>query len=90
VAITFDPRKNARDIAERGLSFDRVEALDWGTALVTQDTRMEYGKLRLQVLALLDGRLHAAIVTPRGQDLRAISFRKASTKEVKLYGKTKG
>jgi uncharacterized DUF497 family protein len=47
MTITFDPRKNARNIAERGLSFDRVEALDWATALITQDTRMEYGEFRL-------------------------------------------
>ena len=51
---------------------------------------MEYGEIRLRILALLDGRLHAAVVTPRGRDLRVISFRKASMKEVKLNGKTQG
>jgi hypothetical protein len=30
--ITYDPDKNARNIAERGLSFDDVERLDWNTA----------------------------------------------------------
>jgi uncharacterized DUF497 family protein len=42
------------------------------------------------VLAPLDGRLHMAGVTPRGRDLRVVSFRKASTREVKLYGRWTG
>jgi hypothetical protein len=29
MAITFDPEKNARNIAERGLSFERVAELEW-------------------------------------------------------------
>jgi len=37
--ITFDPAKNARNIAERGLSFERVTELDWDTAMVAEDTR---------------------------------------------------
>jgi len=28
MAVTFDPEKNARNIAERGLSFERVAELD--------------------------------------------------------------
>ena len=85
--ITFDPAKNARNIAERGLSFERVTDLDWVTALVAEDTRREYGETRLLVMARLDGRLHAAVVTPRGEDLHVISFRKASKREVQRYGK---
>ena len=86
MAITFDPEKNARNIAERGLSFELVERFDWQTAEVKQDTRFDYGEVRLQVFALLDGRLHVAIVTPSGNDLRVISLRKANKREVKRYG----
>jgi uncharacterized protein len=87
MAITFDPEKNARNIAERGLSFERVAKLDWDTAVIVEDTRRNYGEPRLRVIARLDGRLHAAVVTPRGEDLRIISFRRASRREVRLYGK---
>jgi uncharacterized DUF497 family protein len=59
--------------------------LDWATALVKEDTRADYGETRLQVLALLDDRLYAAVVTPRGSDLRVISIRKASKREARLY-----
>jgi len=41
----------------------------------------------LGVMARLDGRLHAIVVTPRGEDLHVISFRKANQREVKRYGK---
>jgi len=86
MAITFDPEKDARNIAERGLSFERVAELEWDTALIAEDTRSDYGEPRLLVMALLDGRLHTAVVTPRGEDLRVISFRKANRREVRLYG----
>ena len=63
--FTFDPAKNEKNIAGRGLSFELAAELDWEAALIVEDTRHEYGELRLRVLALLDGRLHAVVVTPR-------------------------
>lgn len=87
MAIMFDPRKNARNIAERGLSFERVAELEWHTAVIAPDTRCDYGEPRLLVTALLDGRLHAAVLTPRGEDFRVICFRRANRREVRLYGK---
>jgi uncharacterized protein len=86
VAFTFDPNKSAKNLAERGLSFDLVERLEWDTAVVVEDTRKDYGETRLRVLALLAGRLHVVVVTPRGNGLRVISFRKANKREVDLYG----
>ena len=61
--------------------------LEWETAIVVEDTRRNYGEIRLQVLALLQGRLYAAVMTPRDGDLRVISFRKANRREVERYGK---
>jgi uncharacterized protein len=85
MAITFDPAKSERNIAERGLSFERVADMDWHTALLAEDTRHDYGETRIRVFALLYGRLHIAVVSPRGEDLRVISLRKASRKERMLY-----
>ena len=83
--FTFDPAKNAKNIAERGLSFELAAELDWEAAFVMEDTRRDYGELRLRVLALLQARLHVVVVTPRKGELRIISFRKANRKEEKLY-----
>ena len=46
--------------------------LEWDTALIVEDTRSDYGEPRLLVMAFFYGRLHAAAVTPRGEDLRVI------------------
>ena len=83
--FTFDPAKSEKNIAERGLSFALAAELDWEVALIVEDTRRDYGELRLRVLALLFGRLHAVVVTPRNDELRVISFTKANRKEEKLY-----
>ena len=72
MAVTFDLAKNTKKIAERGLSFERVAELDWDT-VIGEDTRHDYGEPRLLVMARLDGRLHAAVVTPRGEDLHVTS-----------------
>ena len=88
--LTFDPAKNARNIAERGLSFERVAELDWETAVSQEDTRKDYGETRIQVLAFLGNRLHAAVVTVRSDALHVISFRKANRKEVKWYEQERG
>lgn len=85
--ITYDPTKNARNIAERGLSFDLVERCDWSNPLITADDRKDYGEQRYSAIVPLDGRLHVIIFTKRDGDMRVISFRKANKREVKYYGK---
>jgi uncharacterized DUF497 family protein len=87
--ITFDPVKNARNIAERSLPFDHVADLDWETALAVEDDRRDYGERRLRVMALLGQRLHVAVVTFRGDSMRVISFRRANSREVKRYADEK-
>ncbi len=50
--ITFDPLKNARNVAERGLSFELVAKLDWDTAIAEEDVRKDYGERRVRVFGL--------------------------------------
>ena len=83
--ITFDPAKNARNIAERGLPFQLVADLEWETAVVWEDDRHDYGERRMRVLAFLGARLHAVVVTYRGDATHVISFRKANRKESGWY-----
>ena len=44
MAITYDPAKNARNIRERGLSFDRAADFDFSTA--TFHTEVRNGETR--------------------------------------------
>lgn len=88
--VTFDPAKNARNIAERGLPFERATEIDWETAISQEDTRRDYGERRVRVLGLIAGRLHAVVITIRGDALHVISFRKANAREVKRYEQHQG
>ena len=83
--ISFDPKKNERNIAERDLSFDLVEEFEWNSALVVEDSRKDYGERRFQALGLIDGRLHALVFTPRAGRVHVISLRKANRREVRHY-----
>jgi uncharacterized DUF497 family protein len=85
VPIGFDPAKNERNIAERGISFDLAEEFEWDAALVVEDLRKDYGERRYQALGLIAGRLHALVFTPRAGRVHVISLRKANRRETKYY-----
>jgi uncharacterized DUF497 family protein len=57
---------------------------------VREDRRRDCAETRLQIAAMRDARFYIAVVTPRGDDLRVISFRKANAREVKAYEQAKG
>jgi uncharacterized DUF497 family protein len=88
--LTYDPIKNAANIARRGLSFELVAEIDWDNALFREDTRKDYGERRMLVLGLIGPRLHVAVVTYRGDEVHVISLRKANQKEVIFYGQEVG
>jgi uncharacterized protein len=88
--VTFDPAKNAKNIAERGLPFERVAELAWETAVLQEDRRKDYGDTRVRVLARLGQRLHVAVITMRGDAVHVISFRRPNRKEVEWYEQEKG
>ncbi len=87
--ITFDPRKNERNLRERGLSFEMVEEFDFDSAVYTVDTRKDYGEVRTRALGLIGDKLFALVFTTRGAALRVISLRRANRKERNRYEKTK-
>jgi uncharacterized protein len=83
--ITFDPVKNARNIRDRELSFERAADFNFETAIFAIDGRREYGETRYRALGFLDGRLHALVFVDTALGIRVISFRKANLREVKQY-----
>ena len=82
-----DPKKERRNLVERGLSLDLAEQLDWATALIWEDTRYDYGERRYCVLGFIEDRLHSVVFTPRDDKPRVISLRKANKREVNRYEK---
>jgi len=85
--LDYDEAKNARNIAERQLSFERVRELDFDHVVIKQDTRQDYPEPRYVALAMLEARLHVLCFTPTVEGIRVISFRKANSREVKRYEK---
>ena len=85
--IEFDPAKNARNLRERGIGFERVADMDFESAISSEDTRKDYRERRLRVLAYIDRQLHAAVITPRGEKIRVISLRRANKREERAYAK---
>lgn len=86
--IDFDPVKNAKNIRERGLNFERVAEFDFISATYITDDRHDYGQTRQIAIGYLDGRLHflCFVLIPDG--IRVVSFRKANSREAKKYDKS--
>jgi uncharacterized DUF497 family protein len=86
VEIIFDAAKNERNIATRGLSFERAAEFDFLQAKTLIDDRRDYGEIRFRAFGPLDGRLHALVYAETPKGIRVISFRRANKREVKRYG----
>ena len=89
VEITYDPAKNLRNIALRGLSFERVVEFDFLGATYLIDDRRESHEARWVAIGYLDGRLHQLCFVETATGIRVVSFRKANTREAKRHGKAK-
>ncbi|MDD2892769.1 MAG: BrnT family toxin [Halothiobacillaceae bacterium] len=85
--ISYDPAKNAKNISERGLSFERAVDFDFGSATFLTDERRDYGELRQIAIGYLDDRLHYLCFTETSEGIRVISFRKANAREARKHGK---
>ena len=83
--ITFDPAKNRRNIALRGLSFDLAGEMDWTTVLIRVDARKRYPEPRYLATGLIQGEVHAVVFAFEDSRLRVISLRKANRKETRLW-----
>jgi hypothetical protein len=87
VELEFDPAKNTRNIRERGISLERFAEMDLQTAVAIEDARIDYGERRVRLFGNIDDRLHAAVITYRGDKVRVISLRRANDREERKYAK---
>lgn len=67
------------------MSFGLVKAFDWSSALIVEDTRVNYQERRYQALGWLEGHLHMLVFTPRDAAVHVISLRKANQRERRRY-----
>ena len=90
--VTFDPAKDAVNLAKHGFSLLDAVGFDWETAVVWPDTRRDYGEPRMAALGYIGLRIMSVVFVDRPPEQpterRIISLRKANTREVKRYAET--
>lgn len=77
----WDPIKAAANLEKHGVPFDAVYGFDWADAIEAEDTRYDYGEVRMQVLGKIGNRYHVLVYARRGNTMRIISLRKANRRE---------
>jgi uncharacterized protein len=85
VEITFDLSKDRINKRKHGISLARCQDFDWDAALYDLDDSQNYGEERYVAISFIDARLHSLTFTPIGENLRAISLRKATKDEENRY-----
>jgi len=90
VPITYDPAKREETLRDRGLDFKDADEVFAGPTLTRQDLREDYGEDRYQTVGFLRGRTVFVVWTPRGDETRIISMRKANASEQARLGQQFG
>ena len=87
--VTFDPAKDAVNLAKHGFSLLDAAGLEWDAALVWLDKRKDYHEARMVGLVPVNDRLFCVVFVDRPPEQpterRIISLRKANSREVKRY-----
>ena len=81
MGITYDPDKRARTLEERGLDFEDAPLVFAGLTVELEDTRKDYGEVRMICYGKLEGRLVVIGHAPRGADRHIFSMGKANRRE---------
>jgi uncharacterized protein len=86
MAIAYDPAKREWTLRERGLDFEAAQEVFADRSIQRQDTRRDYGEVRIITIGFLKDRMVVLVWTPRGNDRHIISMRKANEREKARYG----
>ncbi|MEA3544313.1 MAG: BrnT family toxin [Thermodesulfobacteriota bacterium] len=70
------------------MSFELVADLDFESALIRRDLGRDYGEARFNALGYIGDTLFYITLTPRGERMRVINFRRANSREAKRYAET--
>ena len=82
--IEFDPAKDEANLAKHGVSLAAASLLD--ILLIAADHRQNYGEDRLNAFGTIEGVPYVLSFTVRAEKIRAISLRRARTKEFRRHG----
>ena len=83
--FTWSERKRAINIKDHGLDFIDAPRVFEGTTYTFEDARFSYGEQRFETLGLLAGVPVSIVHTESDDEIRVISFRKATRHEANIY-----
>ena len=86
--FTFNPDKDAVNVAKHGISFAQAEVLEWDSAVTWTDDRRDYGEARQCAIGYIGVRLYLAVFVDRQTGRHSISLRKANLREERRYANT--
>ena len=82
----FDPTKSASNLKKHGVSFADAEGVFHDPLALHRPDPEAQGEERVVALGLgITGEVLVVVYTVRGEDIRPISARRATRKEVKAY-----
>jgi len=81
----WDEQKSQTNLFKHGLSFHDAKTVFAGPCKTFADQRFDYGEQRFVTLGQLAGRWVVIAHTPRGENTRIISMRKANNREQRHY-----
>jgi uncharacterized DUF497 family protein len=82
----WDPAKSASNKLKHGIDFDEAKAIWQDAKRFVTDADHTGPEPRQVTVGLLNGKMHAAITTMRGDTIRIISVRRARRDEEANYG----
>ncbi len=83
--FTWSERKRTLNIKDHGLDFVDAPRVFEGATYTFEDSRFDYGEQRFKTLGLLAGVPVSIVHTETEDEIRVISFRKATKSETNLY-----
>ena len=84
--ISYDPGKRRITLTTRGLDFDDAAHVFAGTTFEVEDTRRDYGEVRMICYGLPPQRLVVVGYVKRGTTRHIFSRRKANEREQTRFG----
>ena len=83
--FTWSERKRAINLKDHGLDFVDAPRVFEGATYTFADARFDYGERRFETLGLLAGVPVSIVHTESEDEIRVISFRKATKREATIY-----
>ncbi len=81
----WDENKNLNNIKQHGIDFNDAKLVFEEPIIEKVDDRKDYGEIRRICLGVMNNYIVVVVYTYRGNKIRIISIRRASSNERKIY-----